>query len=619
MAATLGALGVVFGDIGTSPLYALKEAAHAASHGGGLTPDTVLGVLSLILWSLIVIISIKYCTFILRADNRGEGGIIAMLALLGVRRVKPGSWRIHIVVMGLIGTSLLYADGAITPAISVLSAIEGLTVNAPGFERYVVPITLVILIGLFSIQRMGTGWIGRIFGPFMLVWFLVLGILGLGSIVNAPGVLAAISPHYALSYILHAGPVVSLAVLAAVFLCVTGGEALYADMGHFGRFPIRAGWFTVVLPCLMLNYFGQGALLITDPTALKNPFYSLAPHWAHYPLVALATGATVIASQAVLTGSFSLTQQAIQLGLLPRLRVIQTAGEERGQIYIPFVNWGIAVLTLGAVIGFGSSSKLAGAYGLAVALDMVITVILATFVAIHWGYKPLHVYLLNGSLLLIDFVFLVANTTKLFEGGWLPLLIATSITFIMLTWRRGQQLLKVARAHLRVPMSEFLNRLKANPPIRVPGTAVVMSSSSKDVPRSLLHHLRHNRVLHENVILTSMVVADDPRVPDERRLQLTPVGEGIQRLTVHIGFMEKPHVPSAIQLAMDQGLLPRVNPDDITYFVGRQTVIAAETRPGMALWREVLFATLNRNAELSADYFGIPAAQTIEIGIPIEI
>src|SRR5215210_2054369 len=332
---------------------------------------------------------------------------------------------------------------AITPAISVLSAVEGLTVGAPGFERYVVPITLAILIVLFSVQRMGTGWIGRIFGPYMLVWFIVLGILGLGSIVKAPGVLAAINPYYAISYILHAGPVVSLAVLAAVFLSVTGGEALYADMGHFGRFPIQAGWFTIVLPCLMLNYFGQGALLITDPTAIKNPFYELAPDWAHYPLVALATMATVIASQAVITGSFSLTQQAIQLGLLPRLRVIQTAHRERGQIYIPFVNWGIAVLTLGAVIGFGSSSKLAGAYGLAVSLDMVITVILAAFVAIHWGHRPLYVYLLNGSLLLVDLMFLAANTTKLFEGGWLPL-IATSITFVMLTWRRGQQLLKDA-------------------------------------------------------------------------------------------------------------------------------------------------------------------------------
>jgi KUP system potassium uptake protein len=618
IAASLGALGVVFGDIGTSPLYALKEAATAASRDG-LTPETVFGVLSLILWSLIVVISIKYCIFILRADNRGEGGIIALLALLGVRRVAPGSWRVHIVVMGLVGTSLLYADGAITPAISVLSAVEGLTVDTPRFEHYVVPITLVILVALFSVQRMGTGWIGRIFGPFMLFWFVMLGLLGLGGIVRAPGVLAAINPYYALAYVLNVSPATTLTVLAAVFLSVTGGEALYADMGHFGRFPIRAGWFTVVLPGLVLNYFGQGALLLTDPSALRNPFYELAPDWAHYPLILLATVATVIASQAVITGAFSLTQQAIQLGLLPRLRVIQTAGEEKGQIYIPFVNWGLAVLTLGAVIGFGSSSKLAGAYGLAVSLDMVITTILATFVALHWGHRPLAVYLLNGSLLVVDLVFFAANTTKLFEGGWLPLLIASTVAFMMLTWRTGQQLLKEARAHLRVSMSEFLDRLSASPPLRVPGTAIVMASSPTGVPRSLLHHLRHNRVLHERVIIVSVVVTDEPRASEEEHLKLAPIGEGIQRLIVHIGFMDKPNVPAAIRLAAARGLLPGVDPDDVTYVVGRQTVIPTESRPGMALWREMLFATLNRNAELSADYFCIPAAQTIEIGIPIEI
>jgi KUP system potassium uptake protein len=408
-------------------------------------------------------------------------------------------------------------------------------------------------------------------------------------------------------------------VLAAVFLSVTGGEALYADMGHFGRFPIRAGWFTVVLPGLVLNYFGQGALLLTDPSALRNPFYELAPDWAHYPLILLATVATVIASQAVITGAFSLTQQAIQLGLLPRLRVIQTAGEEKGQIYIPFVNWGLAVLTLGAVIGFGSSSKLAGAYGLAVSLDMVITTILATFVALHWGHRPLAVYLLNGSLLVVDLVFFAANTTKLFEGGWLPLLIASTVAFMMLTWRTGQQLLKEARAHLRVSMSEFLDRLSASPPLRVPGTAIVMASSPTGVPRSLLHHLRHNRVLHERVIIVSVVVTDEPRASEEEHLKLAPIGEGIQRLIVHIGFMDKPNVPAAIRLAAARGLLPGVDPDDVTYVVGRQTVIPTESRPGMALWREMLFATLNRNAELSADYFCIPAAQTIEIGIPIEI
>jgi len=616
--AVLGALGVVFGDIGTSPLYALKEAAHAAGRGS-VTPESVLGVLSMILWSLVVVIAIKYCVFILRADNRGEGGIIALLALLGVRRVAPGSWRVHLVVMGLVGTSLLYADGAITPAISVLSAVEGLTVDAPGLEHVVVPITLVILVGLFSVQRMGTAWIGQIFGPFMLVWFAVLAVLGLASIAKAPGVLAAVNPYYALAYMLDAGPALTLAVLAAVFLSVTGGEALYADMGHFGRFPIRAAWFTIVLPALVLNYLGQGALLLTDPGALRNPFYELAPDWAHYPLVLLATVATVIASQAVITGAFSLTQQAIQLGLLPRLRVIQTAGEEKGQIYIPFINWGLAVLTLGAVMGFGSSSRLAGGYGLGVSLDMAITTILATFVALHWGHRPVLVYLLNGSLLLVDAVFFAANTTKLFEGGWLPLLIAASVAFLMLTWRKGQQLLKDARSHLRASMAEFLEQLRTKPPIRVPGTAVVLASSPKGVPRSLLHHLRHNRVLHERLIIASVLVTDEPHAPESDHLRLVAVGEGIERLIIQIGFMDKPNVPAAIRLAVAQGLLPDIVPEEITYFVGRQTVIPTRARPGMALWREVLFATLNRNAELSADYFCMPAAQTIEIGIPIEI
>ncbi len=618
-AATLGALGVVFGDIGTSPLYALKEAAHAASHGSGLAPDAVFGVLSLILWSLIVIIAIKYCVFILRADNRGEGGIIALLALLGARRTRPGSRRIYLVVLGLVGTALLYADGTITPAISVLSAVEGLSVDAPQFERFIVPITLVILVGLFSIQSMGTGWIGGIFGPFMLLWFVVIGILGIGGIIQAPGVLAAVSPHYALAYIVQAGPGTTLTVLAAVFLAVTGGEALYADMGHFGRFPIRAAWFSIVLPGLVLNYFGQGALLLTDPEALKNPFYQLAPEWLHYPLVVLATIATVIASQAVITGAFSLTQQAIHLGFLPRMRIVHTASHERGQIYVPLVNWSLAVLTLGAVLGFGSSSKLAGAYGLAVSLDMAITTFLATFVALHWGYRPVAVYALNGSLLLVDLVFLAANTTKLFEGGWFPLLLASATAFVMLTWRKGRQLLEAARAHLRMPMGDFLDRLRANPPIRIPGTAVFMATSPTWVPRALLHHLKHNRVLHERVFLVSVVVTDTPSVPESERAQVVPVGEGIQRLVLRFGFTEPLNVPTQLMAAMMRKQVPDLDPDEVTYYVGRQSIIPSGRRPGMAVWREMLYTLLNRNAELSADYFCIPAAQTVEIGVPIEI
>jgi KUP system potassium uptake protein len=615
----LGALGVVFGDIGTSPLYALKEAAHAGGGGGALASAALLGVLSLILWSLLVVISIKYCVFILRADNRGEGGIVALLALLGVRRVQSSSWRIYLVLLGLVGTALLYADGTITPAISVLSAVEGLTIDSPEYKAYVVPITLVILAVLFFVQRMGTGWIGGIFGPFMLFWFAVLGLLGCRGILAAPDVLTAINPSYAVAFVLSAPPSTTFAVLAATFLAVTGGEALYADMGHFGRFPIRAAWFVIVMPCLMLNYFGQGALLLTDPTAAESPFYHLAPDWAHYPLVALATMATVIASQAVITGSFSLTQQAIQLGLLPRLRVIHTSSHERGQVYVPFVNWALAALTLGAVLGFGSSSRLAGAYGLAVSFDMAITTVLATFVAIHWGYRRELVYLLNGSLLVVDLVFFAANTTKLFQGGWFPLLIALAAAFMMLTWRRGQQLVRRARSHLRMSTQDFLERLKADPPIRIPGVGIVMSASASGIPGTLLHHLKHNRVLQERVILVSVQVLDVPSVPEAERVHLIPIGAGIERVNLRFGFTEKPNVPEALRFAALREDIPDLDPDTATYYVGRQTVVASRAIAGMAFWREIVFAMLNRNAELTADYFCIPAPQVVEIGSSVEI
>jgi KUP system potassium uptake protein len=617
-AVVLGALGVVFGDIGTSPLYALREAATAAGRGT-LSAATVLGVLSLILWSLVVVISIKYCLFILRADNRGEGGIIALLALLGVRRIQPGSWRVYLAVFGLIGTALLYADGTITPAISVLSAIEGLSVDNPGFQPYVLPITMAILVVLFSVQRMGTGRIGRIFGPFMVVWFGVLALLGISGLLAAPGVLAAINPYYAFTFLLHTDVEVTLGVLAAVFLTVTGGEALYADLGHFGPAPIRIAWFVIVLPALMLNYFGQGALLLTNPGTIESPFYHLAPDWAHYPLVVLATLATVIASQAVITGAFSLTQQAIQLGFLPRMRVIHTSSHERGHVYVPLVNWALATLTFIAVLGFGSSSRLAGAYGLAVSLDMVITTILATFVALHWGHKAILVYVLNGCLLLVDLVFLAANTTKLLEGGWFPLLIASTAAFMMLTWRKGQQLVKRARTHLRMSTGDFLQMLEAHPPIRIPGAAVVMSASQTGIPGTLLHHLKHNRVLHEQVFLVSVVVTDEPTVAEENRVHLVPIGNGVRRLILRLGFTEKPNVPAALRLAARAHHLTDLDPDTITYYVGRQTVVATRALPGMAFWREAIFAMLNRNAELTADYFCIPASQVVEIGSSIEI
>ena len=437
LATTIGALGVVYGDIGTSPLYALKEAARAAAHGGALTPDAILGVASLILWALILIISLKYALLILRADNRGEGGIVALLALLHARNAAPGTWRAQLLIVGLVGAALLYGDGAITPAISVLSAIEGLKVDAPSLTPVVVPLTVVILVGLFVMQKQGTGFIGQIFGPVMLGWFAVLAALGIHGIVKAPAVLAALSPFYAVNFLLHQDFHVSFAILGAAFLAVTGGEAMYADMGHFGRFPIRLAWFTVALPALVLNYFGQAGSLLSDATAIDNPFYQLAPDWAQYPLVAFAALATVIASQAIISGVFSLTQQSIQLGFLPRMQIKHTTSHAMGQIYVPLVNWLLAAATLGAVIGFGTSDALAGAYGIAVSLLMAITTLLAALVAMQWGFPPILVIAVNGFFLVIDCIFFVANSVKLFEGGWFPLLLAAAIAFLMARRRQA--------------------------------------------------------------------------------------------------------------------------------------------------------------------------------------
>ena len=430
----LAALGVVYGDIGTSTLYGLKQAAEA---GGAPTPDTVMGIVSVILWSLILIVALKYAILILRADNHGEGGIVALLALLDARRAPRGSWRASLLIVGLIGAALLYGDGVITPAISVLSAVEGLKIDAPRLAPMVVPITIAILVGLFLVQRKGTDFIGNIFGPVMLVWFVAIGLLGVLGIIRTPGILGAISPHHAVVYLVHAGPGIAFAVLGAAFLALTGAEAMYADMGHFGRLPIQLGWFAVVLPALMLNYFGQGGLLLADPQAVENPFYLLAPRWAHYPMVAFATVATVIASQSIISGAYSLTQQAMQLGFLPRMRVLHTASHEKGQIYVPVVNWLLATGTLAAVITFGSSDALGGAYGIAVSMLMAVTTVLAALVALQWGYNPFLVAAVNGFFLVIELIFVAANMTKLIEGGWFPLLMAGVIAFLMLTWRPG--------------------------------------------------------------------------------------------------------------------------------------------------------------------------------------
>ena len=497
-AAALACMGVVFGDIGTSPLYTLNVVTKAASPSGQASPEAVLGIVSLIFWSLIIVVSIKYAILIMRADNHGEGGILALLALISPRRAKHNKRRAFMVLIGLVGATLLYGDGAITPAISVLSAIEGIKIYAPQMERAVLPVTVAILIFLFVIQRKGTSWIGGIFGPIMLIWFVIIGALGIVGIFKAPAVLAALSPLPAITYLWHAGPL-AFAVIGGAFLAVTGGEAFYADMGHFGPFPIRIAWFGVALPALTLNYFGQGGLLLTEPGAIESPFYQLAPEWLHYPLVVLATAATVIASQAIISGAYSLTQQAIQLGFLPRMNIIHTAGHEIGQIYVPFVNWTLAAATLTAVIGFGSSDALAGAYGIAVSLLMAITTLMATFVALHWKYNPFAVYAVNGSLLVLDLVFFASTSTKILDGGWFPLAIAFVLAFVMLTWRKGEEIMDTVRLEVRQRSKDFVEQLEADPPFRIPGTAVVLGRMAKGVPLALSHNFKCNHVLHERV------------------------------------------------------------------------------------------------------------------------
>src|SRR6516162_8915566 len=552
--AALACMGVVFGDIGTSPLYTLNVAAKAASPSGQVSPEAVLGIVSLIFWSLIIVVSIKYAILIMRADNHGEGGILALLALVSPRRAKQNKRRAVMVVIGLVGATLLYGDGTITPAISVLSAIEGIKVYAPQMDRAVIPLTVVILAVLFIIQRKGTSWIGGVFGPIMLVWFVVTGVLGIVGIARTPAVLAALSPLPAITYLWQAGPI-AFVVIGAAFLAVTGGEAFYADMGHFGPLPIRVAWFGVALPCLALNYFGQGGLLLIEPNTADSPFYLLAPEWAHYPLVALATIATVIASQSIISGAYSLTQQAINLGFLPRMNVIHTEGREIGQIYVPFVNWALAAGTLTAVIGFGSSDALAGAFGIAVSLLMVITTMMATFVALQWGVSPLIVALVNGSLFALDLLFFASTSTKLFEGGWFPLLIAFGVSFLMITWRKGEQIMDTVRLGLRQSSKQFLAGLQQDPPVRLPGTAAVLGRLGQGVPLMLTQNIRHNRVIYDHTLLVAVSVAEIPRVPEAERATVTAFGEGLTRIELRYGCMKTPDVPQGLATAVAQGKL----------------------------------------------------------------
>jgi len=620
----------VYGDIGTSPLYAFKEAVKAATAGGAAVSAAATGAVSLILWSLILIVSLKYAVLILRADNRGEGGIVAMLALLGARHARPGTWKALLLVVGLVGAALLYGDGAITPAISVLSAIEGLKIDAPALGPFVVPITLVILVGLFLVQHKGVAAIGRVFGPVMLVWFVVLVLLAIPSILRTPAILAAANPFQAVDFLLHAGWHVSFLMLGAAFLAVTGGEAMYADLGHFGAPAIRFAWFGLVLPALLIHYCGQGALIIAEPDAIENPFYRLAPDWAHYPLVALATMATVIASQAVISGVYSLTQQAIQLGFMPMMRVVHTDQEERGQIYVPGVNWLLAAATLTAVVVFGSSDALAGAYGIAVSALMGITTLLAALIALRWGYNPILVCAVNGFFLAIDVVFFAANSVKLFEGGWFPLLLAAVVAFLMLTWMKGNQVLESVRQAMRMSEATFLASLASHPPVTLPGTAAFLTAATEGIPMALGRLLERSRCLHERILLITVLYEEDPVIPASERAQVTLVAQGIrkaiskytpgmERVVLRYGFMQTASIPEGLQCAVASGLLPPEYLEDMTYFVGHEVVIPSPTHPGMAPWREGLFAFMKRNAERTGAHFGLPTRQIVEVGTEIEI
>lgn len=612
----LGALGVVYGDIGTSPLYAFRESFHEG-YGLAVIPENVLGILSLIFWSLIAIISVKYITFVMRADNRGEGGILALTALINPRSdVKRGTTRYRLILLGLFGTALLYGDGMITPAISVLSAVEGLEVATPFFQPYILPITIAILVLLFLFQSRGTESVGKVFGPATLIWFVVLALLGLRWIVREPGVLAAVSPHYGLLFFLHNG-LPGFLVLGSVFLVVTGGEALYADMGHFGKRPIRLAWFIVVLPALLLNYFGQGALLIQQPEAVENPFYRMTPEWALYPTVLIATVATVIASQALITGAFSLTRQAVQLGYLPRVAINHTSAEEIGQIYIPGINWLLMVACIALVIAFGSSSNLAAAYGVAVTTTMVITALLLFVVEReHWRWSSRKAIAFTAFFLLIDLAFWGANIVKIPAGGWFPLAIGAVTFTLMTTWKRGREILWQRLKAGTMPFTTFTERLRTDKYAHVPGTAVFMYSDPSGTPPALLHNLKHNKVLHEQVILLSVEMEEIPRVARKERIEVQHLENGFYRVVLHYGFLEDPNVPRDLGRVRRHGI--DLHSAEVSYFLGRERLLASKT-PGMAIWRENLFALMSRNARNATDFFRLPPDRVVELGAQVEL
>lgn len=610
----IGAIGVVFGDIGTSPLYALKE-TFAGHHPMAVEPTSILGVLSLIFWTIMALVTLKYVAIIMRADNRGEGGSLALLArVTELTRNSRATW--FVTMLGIFAAALFYGDSMITPAISVLSAVEGLDVVAPQFREFVLPITAVVLTGLFWIQKHGTGAVGRFFGPIMCAWFGVLGILGVLSILDTPAVLAALNPLHAIEFLFR-HPWASFLALGAIVLAVTGGEALYTDMGHFGKFPIRAAWFSFVLPALVLNYYGQGALLLKHPEAIQNPFYLLAPDWAMIPMVLLATAATVIASQAVISGAFSVARQAVQLGYLPRMRIIHTSHMEEGQIYVPFTNWTLYVAVMALVFGFQSSSNLAAAYGIAVTGTMMIDTILVSFVAIlAWRWNPWLAAPLLGVLLLIDFAFFSANAIKLLQGGWFPVVIAIASFTTLTTWRRGRHLLFQEMGNLTMPLDQFIRSIEKSALKRVSSTAVYLTSRPEGAPSALLHNIKHNEVLHARNILVTVQTAEIPSVAPQDRIEIVDLGHTFYRVFVRYGFMEQPNLPEALEGCSAKGL--PFDLDTTSFFVSREVVVP-KMSPPMMLWRELYFIWMLRNAQSATDFFHIPTNRVVELGTLVEI
>jgi len=614
LALVLGAVGVVFGDIGTSPLYAFRECFQ--HHDLAVSPANVLGLLSIIVWSLILVVTVKYLFFVMRADNGGEGGILALMTLVVPPDRRLDRRNLPLVACGLFGATLLYGDGMITPAISVLSAVEGLELATPLFHPFIVPISILVLTGLFWVQRYGTGKVGAVFGPITLVWFAVLGSLGTYWVLQHPKVFAAFNPLLAVDFFVKNG-VHGFRVLGSVLLVVTGAEALYADMGHFGRRPIRIAWIAIAGPCLTMCYFGQGALLLEHPEAIKNPFFNMAPSWALYPLVVLATAATVIASQAIISGVFSLTRQALQLGYQPRVEILHSSAHEIGQVYVPVVNWMLFVATIALVLGFRSSSALAGAYGIAVALTMVVTTILTGVCARRrWGWSKPAAIALTSAFLMIDLAFFGAASTKIAEGGWVPLAVAIVIYAVMVTWRRGADLMDEYATAARLPVEYFLADLDAHPLTRVPGTAVVMDARGAGVPRTLLHNIKHNKILHQQVVLLTLRTADVPHVEDAHRLRIHRYREDFVRVVAQYGFMENPSVAEVLDLAFKQGL--ECDPLQATYFFGRETLVIGDKK-GLAIWRKYIFDFLFRNAYGAYLHLGVPPGRVIEIGQQVEI